>query len=448
MSTAKRQMHLGAFLSGAGHHVAAWRYPEANADGILDFEHYKHLAQLAERAKFDMVFFADILALSENLDTAVSHMAAVRPEPLTLLSALSVVTERIGLTGTASSTYSEPYTLARQFATLDHLSRGRAAWNIVTTSSRGAAANYGKEKHLEHHLRYERAREYVEVITKLWDSWEDDAIVANKQSGIFADRHKVHELNHKGDWFSVRGPLNVSRSPQGRPVLVQAGSSKDGRSFAAETAEVIFTAWQTFGEAKAFYDDVKRLAVGFGRSKDAVKIMPGVLPIIGATDQEAKEKYEHLQSLIHPEAGITLLSGMVGHDLTKYDPEGPFPELPETADGVKGRLHLIQELARRENLTILETSRRIAGARGHRTIYGSPSTIADQLQEWFDGEACDGFNIMAPFFPTGLEEFTEHVVPELQSRGLFRTEYTGTTLREHLGLERPENRFRREKLSV
>ncbi|AFC31173.1 YxeK2 [Paenibacillus mucilaginosus 3016] len=328
MTTPNRQMRLGAFLSGAGHHVAAWRYPDARERGILDFEHYKHLAQTAERAKFDMIFFADILAVSDDLDTAVSYMSPIRPEPVTLLSALSVVTERIGLTGTLSSTYSEPFNVARQFAMLDHLSRGRAAWNVVTTSSRGAAANFGQEKHLEHHLRYERAREYVDVVTKLWDSWEDDALLFDKELGLFADRSKVHRVDHRGDWFSVKGPLNIARSPQGRPVLIQAGSSEDGRDFAAQTAEVIFTAWQTLGEARAFYDDVKGRAVRYGRSREDVKILPGVMPIIGATDAEAREKYDHFQSLIHPKAGITLLSGMIGHDLSGYDPHEPFPDLP------------------------------------------------------------------------------------------------------------------------
>ncbi|MGF7034656.1 FMN-dependent oxidoreductase (nitrilotriacetate monooxygenase family) [Paenibacillus mucilaginosus] len=448
MTTPNRQMRLGAFLSGAGHHVAAWRYPGARERGILDFEHYKQLAQTAERAKFDMIFFADILAVSDDLDTAVSYMSPIRPEPVTLLSALSVVTERIGLTGTLSSTYSEPFNVARQFAMLDHLSRGRAAWNVVTTSSRGAAANFGQEKHLEHHLRYDRAREYVDVVTKLWDSWEDDALLFDKEQGLFADRSKVHRVDHRGDWFSVKGPLNIARSPQGRPVLIQAGSSEDGRDFAAQTAEVIFTAWQTLGEARAFYDDVKGRAVRYGRSREDVKILPGVMPIIGATDAEAREKYDHFQSLIHPKAGITLLSGMIGHDLSGYDPHEPFPDLPDTADGAKGRLHLIKDIAKRDALSILEVSRRIAGARGHRTIHGSPGSIADQLQEWFEGGGCDGFNIMAPYFPGGLEEFAGHVIPELQSRGLFRTEYEGRTLRENLGLQRPASRYAKKEPAV
>ncbi|WP_274648898.1 LLM class flavin-dependent oxidoreductase [Paenibacillus humicola] len=442
MSTeTRKQMSLGAFLSGAGHHVAAWRHPGANAEGILDFRHYAHLARIAEDAKFDMIFFADVLALSDQLDTAVSYMSPVRPEPIVLLSALAAVTEKIGLTGTVSSTYSEPYTIARQFATLDHLSGGRAAWNIVTTANRGAAANYGKERHLEHHLRYERAREYIDVVTKLWDGWEDDAIVLDKAGGIFADKSKVHSADHEGKWFNIRGPLNVSRPPQGRPVVIQAGSSEDGRDFAALTAEVIFTAWQTLDEAKAFHDDVKARAVRYGRAADDVKILPGVFPVVAATDKEAQEKNDYLQSLIHPAAGIALLSGMIGHDLTDFDPDAPFPELPETPDGVKGRLHLISDLARRESLTILQASRRIAGARGHWTIAGSPVTIADRLEEWFTGGACDGFNIMAPYFPGGLEDFIRLVLPELRSRGLFRTEYTGSMLRDHLGLKRPANRF-------
>ncbi|MDR6550550.1 LLM class flavin-dependent oxidoreductase [Paenibacillus qinlingensis] len=444
MTETKRQMRLGAFLSGAGHHLAAWRYPGANVQGILDFQHYKYLAQLAERGKFDMIFFADILAVSENFDTAISRMAAIRPEPITLLSALSVVTEHIGLTGTLSSTFSEPYNVARQFAMLDHLSNGRAAWNVVTTSNQGAAGNFGESPHLDHHLRYERAKEYLDVVSKLWDSWEDDALILDKENGLFADKDKVHAANHHGTWFSVRGPLNMPRSPQGRPVVIQAGSSADGRDFAAQTAEVIFTAWQTLEEARAFYQDVKSRAVTYGRSEGDLLILPGVLPIIGETDDEALRKYEHFQSLIHPEAAITLLSGMIGHDLTSYDSNAPFPDLPDISNGVKGRLHLIQDIAKRDQLSILEVSRRIAGARGHWTIFGTPSSIADQLESWFVGGGCDGFNIMAPYFPGGLEEFVDLVLPELRKRGLFRNEYEGTTLRENLGLSRPANRYAKE----
>ncbi len=441
----KKQLKLGAFLPGSGHHVAAWRHPNAQADGGLNFQHYKQLAQTAERGKFDMLFLADGLAVWDRGQGreafSRSGQFSVHFEPLTLLSALSVVTEHIGLVATASTTYDEPFHLARKFASLDYLSGGRAGWNVVTSSAEAAAKNFSREEHLEHSLRYERAREFLEVASKLWDSWQDDAFLHDKESGIYFDPDKLHVPNHKGKYFSVRGPLNVARPIQGYPVIVQAGSSEAGQDLAAQTAEAIFTAQQTLAEAQAFYSSVKGRLSKYGRSPEHLKIMPGVFPVIGRTEEEAKQKYQELQDLIHPSVGLGLLSGLVGgHDLSKYPLDGPLPDLPDTNAG-KSRLQLITDLARRENLTIRQLYLWIAGARGHRTILGTPQQIADQLEDWFINDGADGFNIMPPWLPGGLDEFVDLVIPELQRRGLFRTEYEGRTLRENLGLPRPVNQF-------
>ncbi|MBR8835085.1 MAG: LLM class flavin-dependent oxidoreductase [Stigonema ocellatum SAG 48.90 = DSM 106950] len=444
MSTKKKQLKLGAFLPGSGHHVAAWRHPDAQADGGLNFQHYRQLAQTAERAKFDMIFLADGVAVrqrGEGTEALSRSGHIVHFEPLTLLSALSVVTERIGLTATVSTTYNEPYHLARKFASLDHLSGGRAGWNLVTSATEAEAQNFSREKHMEHTLRYERAKEFVDVVTALWDSWEDDAFLRDKESGVYFDPDKLHIPHHKGEHFSVRGPLNVARPPQGYPVIIQAGSSEDGKNLAAQTAEVIFTAQQTLAEAQAFYGDVKGRLAQYGRSPDSLKIMPGVFPVIGKTEQEAQDKYDQLQELIDPKVGLGLLSGMIGgFDLSSYPLDGPLPDLPET-NGGKSRQKLLTHLAQRENFTIRQLYLAIAGARGHRQIQGTPAQIADQLEDWFVNGGADGFNIMPPYTPGGFDEFVDLVIPELQRRGLFRTEYEGRTLRENLGLPRPVNKF-------
>jgi FMN-dependent oxidoreductase (nitrilotriacetate monooxygenase family) len=443
MGNEKRQLRLGAFFMIPGHHVAAWRHPEAQANNVLKFDFYKKLAKTAERGKFDMIFLADGYAAGRLSAAATDKTVTVRPEPFTLLSALSAVTEKIGLVGTVSTTFNEPFHVARKFASLDHLSGGRAGWNVVTSQSQAEANNFGGEDHLLHELRYERALEFVDVVTKLWDSWEDDALVVDKVSGVFADAEKVHQLDHKGKWFSVQGPLNISRSPQGHPVVVQAGSSEAGKELAAQTAEVIFTAWKTLEEAQVFYRDVKGRLAKYGRSHDELKIMPGVFPIIGRTEQEARQKKALLEDLIPPEAGVGLLSAMIGVDLSGYPLDGPLPELPELEqiNGGKSRFQLIKDLAEREGLTIRKLYQHIAGARGHREILGTPEQIADQLEEWFNNGAADGFNIMPPYLPGGLDDFVDLVIPELQRRGLFRTEYTGNTLRDNLGLARPANQF-------
>ena len=441
MSTKKGQIKLGAFLSN--HHLAAWRHPDAWSP--LNFAQFRYLAQTAERAKFDMVFLADQLGFEVNRSQGSEVLKRGGRggsfEPLTLLSALSAVTEHIGLVATASTTYDEPYHIARKFASLDYLSGGRAGWNVVTSYSEAGALNFNRDHHMEHALRYERAREFLQVVTGLWDSWDDDAFIGDKASGVYFDPDKLHVLNHKGKHFSVRGPLNVTRPPQGYPVIVQAGASDDGRDFAASTAEVVFTAQPTLKEAQAFYADIKSRLASYGRSPDQLKIMPGIFAVIGKTEAEAKKKYDQLQELIDPRVGLSLLSRLVGNvDLSNYPLDGPLPDLPET-NGQKSRLKLVQDLAGKENLTIRELYLAVAGARGHRTIWGTPEQIADQLEEWFVNDAADGFNIMPPCLPGGLDDFVEQVVPILQRRGLFRTEYEGRTLRENLGLARPVNQF-------
>ncbi|WP_127529281.1 LLM class flavin-dependent oxidoreductase [Paenibacillus kobensis] len=439
MSASQRQIRLGAFVFGVGHHIAAWRHPNTNTGGLLTFDFYKHFARTAERGKFDMVFIEDIPSLNEPHDTAVRHTVPVRAEPLTLLSAIASVTERIGLVGTASTTYNEPFHVARKFASLDHLSKGRAAWNVVTTGMEAASLNFGKDHHLAHKLRYERADEFVSVVTSLWDSWEPDALIIDKSSGIFADSSKVHPIRHQGEHFSVRGPLSVPHTPQGRPVIVQAGSSDTGQEFAARTAEVVFTAWQTLEEAQQFYRSLKGRMPKYGRSPHSLLVMPGILPIIGSTEQEAREAEQYLQDLVLPEVGLSMVSRTLRVDLSQYSLDELVPDLPDAVDinGGKSRYQLLVDMARREKLTIRQLIARVTGARGHHTFAGTPEQIADHLEEWFLNYGCDGFNIMPPILPSGLEQFVEHVIPILQRRGLFRTEYEGHTLRDNLGLEVP-----------
>ncbi|WP_121612896.1 LLM class flavin-dependent oxidoreductase [Mesobacillus foraminis] len=448
MQIGKRQMNLGAFFMVPGHHIASWRHPESQTDELLSFDLYRKLAETAEKGKFDMIFFADGYAVHDRDGNGIEQSVNIRPDPVTLLSALAVVTKRIGLAATASTTYNEPYHLARKFATIDHLSSGRAGWNVVTSSSEAEALNFNREQHLEHSSRYDRAEEFVEVVIKLWDSWEDDALLINKQTGIFADPRKVHQVDHKDRWFSVKGPLNIARPVQGHPVIIQAGSSESGKDLAAKTAEVIFTAWQTISEAQAFYRDVKNRLKKYGREEHSLKIMPGVFPVIGRTEKEADEKKQQLMELIPEKVGVGLLSSLISYDLSEYPIDKPLPELPDIKDinGAKTRFQLVKSLGDREKLTIRQLYQRVAGARGHREIKGTPIQIADQLQEWFEHGAADGFNIMPPYLPGGLDDFVDLVIPELQNRGIFREDYTGTTLREHLGLLRPANIF--QKINV
>ena len=428
------EMKLGAFLRPPGHHVAAWRHPDAAADAGVDIGHYVRLAQTAERGLFDMLFMADTVTVFEAPPEVLSLTSyVVWFEPFSLMCALAMETRRIGLVCTATTTYDEPFHIARRFASLDQISGGRAGWNLVTSMQASEAKNFGREDHVGHGDRYKRAHEFAHVVRGLWDSWDADAFIRDKQSGVFFDPAKMHELNHRGDYFQVRGPLNVARSPQGRPVMVQAGSSDDGKELAAETADVVFTAHHDITSAQAFYADAKARLEKYGRGRDDLKIMPGIFPVVGASAQEARDKYEALQALIHPRVGLMLLSAFMQFDLTPYEVDGPLPELPARVLELS-RAKMLSELAQREKLTIRQLYLRMAGARGHRQIYGTPAQIADELEAWFDAEAADGFNIMPPIEPTSLEEFVALVIPELQRRGRFRTHYEGTTLRQNLGL--------------
>ncbi|RNB77906.1 LLM class flavin-dependent oxidoreductase [Brevibacillus panacihumi] len=432
---AKRQMSLGVFMMGSGHHIAAWRHPNTPQNGYENIDFYKELAKMSERGKLDMLFISDALSLTEK-----SHPSEmVRFEPLTLISALSAVTERIGLVATVSTTYNEPFNVARKFASIDHLSKGRAGWNIVTSYYENDAYNFSKSSHPEHDERYAIADEFVEVVKKLWNSWEDDALIRDKEAGVYFQKGKLHTANHVGKYFQVKGPLNASRPIQGHPVLIQAGSSPRGKNFAAKTAEVIFTAQQTLEEAQVFYRDIKETAKRLGRNPDHIKILPGVSPIVGRTEEEARAKYEELQNLIPEDIGLAFLSDYLGGlDLSHYDLDSELPDEIPATNGNQSRRQLIIDLARREKLTIRQLYKKVAGARGHRLIFGSPEQIADQLQEWFNHEAADGFNLLIPYYPTLFEEFIDQVIPVLQQRGLFRKEYEGNHLRDHLGLPRPE----------
>ena len=364
-------------------------------------------------------------------------------EPFTLLSALSQATERLGLAATASTTFDAPYHIARRFASLDHISGGRAAWNVVTTSNPDAALNFGMDEHMEHSARYRRAREFIDVVTGLWDSWADDAFVRDVENGVFFDPDKMHVLDHKGEFLSVRGPLNIARPIQGWPVIVQAGSSEPGRQLAAETAEAVFTAQSSLAVGQAFYKDVKGRMAKLGRSPDHMKILPAAFIVVGETLDEAKRKRALLDSLVHDDSGLASLSIALGHDASGFDLDGPLPDIPETNASKSGRERTI-ELARRENLTVRQLAQRIGGHTGLQFI-GTAKTIADQMEEWLVTEGSDGFTVQFPYLPGGLEDFVTLVVPELQRRGIFRTEYEGRTLRENLDLPRPSNRFFAEK---
>lgn len=434
----KKQIKLGVFAMGTGHHIASWRHPNVEEQGSEQLAFFQQLAKKAEQAHFDLVFLSDGLAF-----TNLSHPAElVRFEPITLIASLSAITQNIGFIATASTTYNEPFHIARKFSSLDHLNSGRSGWNVVTSYYENEAKNFNAEKHLQHHLRYEKATEFVEVVKGLWDSWEEGALVRNKETGEYFDPQKLHTLNYRGKHYQVDGPLNSSRSPQGRPIIVQAGSSEDGIRLAAQTADVIFTAQQTLEQAQTFYKKVKDLAVSFGRNPDDVLIMPGVSPYVGSTEEAAYAKYEELQQLIPEDVGLDFLRDYLGgFPIEQYDLDGYLPEdIPET-NGNKSRQQLIIDLAKREQLTIRQLYLRIAGSRGHRMIFGTPETIADQLEEWIEAGAADGCNLMFSHIPQSLDDFTETVIPILQQRGSFRTAYEGKTLRENLGLPAVENRY-------
>jgi FMN-dependent oxidoreductase (nitrilotriacetate monooxygenase family) len=433
-------MHFNLFLHDTGHHEASWRLPGADAHADIDVGYHERLTRTAEAAKFDSVFLAD----SPQLWGHPGRRPSGKLEPITLLTALARATQRIGLIATASTSYNDPYNLARRFASLDHVSGGRAGWNIVTTAGDDAARNFGLDAQPAHAERYQRAAEFVEVSRKLWDSWEDDAVVADPERGVHAEASRVHSIDHVGRFFKVLGPLNLPRSPQGHPVLVQAGSSEDGKDFAARFAEAVFTAQQTLAVGQAFYADLKRRAALAGRDPDGVKILPGIVPVLGSTQAEALALEEELDRLILAEHARDRLARQLRVEPSELALDAPLPDDLPTEDeieGAKSRYTLIVELARREHLTVRQLIGRLGGGRGHRTFTGTPEQVADTIEYWGAHGAADGFNVMPAVLPSGLDLFAEHVVPLLQRRRLFRTEYEGTTLREHYGLPRPASRY-------
>src|SRR5262245_944350 len=439
--TYSRKLRLGAFMRPVSIHTAAWRYPGAFPDANFNFAHYKRFVQTLERGRFDAFFMADHLAVMNMPMNALKRSATVTSfDPLTLLPALATVTEHLGLIATASTTYNEPYHVARKFASLDHISGGRAGWNVVTSANPREAMNFGREEHLEHGERYRRAREFFDVVTGLWDSWADDAFIRNVETGIYFDPEKMHVLDHKGPYLSVRGPLNVARPIQGWPVIVQAGASEAGRQLAAETAEVIFSGPNNLGDAQRFYADVKGRLQALGRSREHLKILPGAFVVVGDTLAEARAKKARLDGLVHPDSGIATLSVQLGLDVSGLDLDGPLPEIPESNASKSARQKLV-DMAKRDNMTVRQLAQYVGGSFGTLELIGTPTMIADQKEEWLATEGCDGFNIMFPYLPGGLDDFVDRIVPELQRRELFRREYEGTTLRENLGLPRPPNRF-------
>jgi FMN-dependent oxidoreductase (nitrilotriacetate monooxygenase family) len=437
-----RELHLNLFINGRGHHEAAWRHEHATGKALTDLSYYRELALAAEAAKLDSIFFADHVALGEDQE----HTARGELEPLTLLGALAALTERIGLIATASTTYSEPYNLARQFASLDHLSGGRIGWNIVTSWAPAAAANFGQERQAGIDQRYERANEFVEVVSKLWDSWAKDAIIDDRASGTYAHSDRIGRAEHRGKHFGVAGALNIPRSPQGRPVFVQAGASTDGRAFAARYAEAIFTAHLQKESAIAFYSDIKTQGRTVGRRPDQIVILPGISAAIGSTEAEAQRVWDELNELSHPSVGLARLSNRFGgHDFShlKLDQVlsvDDFPD-PSQVQASRSRSQSITALVARERPTLRGLLHSLAGARGHFTATGTPEQIADVIEDWFVSGAADGFNVMPPILPSQFELFTGEVVPLLRKRGLFRSEYRDGTLRERLGLDSVPSRF-------
>ena len=437
-----RQMHLGVFFNHTGHHIASWRHPEAQADAAVNLTHYLALAKSAEAAFLDFCFFADASGVRDAPFEILSRSAQYTAyfEPVTLLTAMSTITSKIGLVATASTSYYEPYNIARLFGSLDHISSGRAGLNIVTGGDPSASKNFGRDEHYDHDERYLRAAEFVDVLKGLWDSWDDDAFVRNKESGVFFDPNKVHYLNHKDQFFSVRGPLNCPRPPQGYPVIFQAGFSNAGRELAAQSAEGVFTSGSTFESQKDHYDDVKGRMKKYGRETDQMVVLPGLTPIIAATDAEARDKEAYLQTLIHPEVGKAFSAHILEADLSNHDLDEILPALPVTAQ-TSGQARAIRQRAYDNKWTIRDVYLRFAGSRGKLTMVGSYKTVADQMQYWFENQACDGFIFQPPYLPGGLDEVTQLLIPELQDRGLAATQYKGATLREHMGLARPKSRW-------
>lgn len=438
-----RHMHLGAFLFNLGNHVAGWRMPGVPVDGLLSFAFYREMAEIAERGKFDLLFHSDGVGINDTYDAVLRHSITLRPEPLTLLSALSVTTQRIGLAATISTTYNEPYHVARKFAMLDFLSAGRAAVNLVTSSTDLEARNFGQETHLDHSTRYERATEFVAVLRRLWDSWDDGALILDQANGIIADPARIHRADWQGRFFSVRGPLNIPRPPQGHPVIIQAGVSGAGQAFAAQVADIVFSVERSLATAQEFYAAARARLAAIGRPAGAMKILPGLLPILGETRAKAEATDQALRDLVPAGLAVSYLSDAVQHDLSRYPIDGALPELPET-NGERGRLQVMMAQAAQAGQgrpTIRQLATQLVQNRGHLRVVGTPKDVADFMQRWFEAGACDGFNILAPFHPEGLAAFVDGVVPELQRRDLFRVDYSGKTLRDHLGLARPDSVF-------
>jgi N-acetyl-S-(2-succino)cysteine monooxygenase len=439
MSPINRQMHMGVFVLGTGNHIAGWRY-EGAATSHMELPVIQEIAKIAERGMFDLLFISDAMVM----DPTDHPSFMCRFEPTTLISVLSASTSHIGLGATVSTSFSEPFNVARIFGSIDHISGGRAAWNVVTSSNPAAALNFNRDEHLEHELRYQRANEFVDVVRGLWGCWDDHAIVADKATGRYIDADKVRTLDHKGQFFQVRGPLNMSRCPQGHPVIIQAGGSPSGLELAARTADVVFSVVQDLQAAQAAYADLKGRMARYGRSPHEVAILPGVMPIIGASDAEAREKLSKLQAWLTPTNAATLVASRIGYDVSGHSLDGPVPP-PPTSEGSRTFSHVLYETARRERMTLRDLYNLTAAARGHWVVCGTPASIADTLEEWFVGEAADGFNILPPYFPGAFDDFVNQVVPELQHRGLFRHDYQGTTLRDHLGLARDSDRVPRRE---
>lgn len=430
-------MKLGMFYWQCGHHLAAWRHPDGVPDSGTNLPHLIELAKISERGLFDMFFMADSVTWWRgSLEAMERDSYSVWIEPFTLMGALAQHTTHLGLVCTATTTYDQPYLIARHFASLDLISNGRAGWNLVTSGNALEAESFGLDAHMEKHARYRRGREFAHVVRGLWNSWEEGAFMRDKASGRYMDPGKLQVLQHEGEFFRVKGPLNVAPSPQGEPVLVQAGASEDGKELAAESAEVVFGAQTHIGPARDFYADVKGRMGKYGRHPDSLKMMPGLFTCVGRTESDARAKHEALQDLIDPLVGLQLLSKRMEWDLSGLDVDGPLPDLPHDKIN-SSRSKLMHDLARREGYTIKQLYRHIAGARGHCQIVGTPREIVDMMEEWVATKACDGFNIMPPVFPGSLVDFVDLVVPELQRRGLYRTAYEGTTLRANLGLTRP-----------
>jgi alkanesulfonate monooxygenase len=436
----KKHMKLGAFMRPVSIHTAAWRYPGGTPDANFNLKALISYAKKLEAGLFDAFFMADHLAVLNMPMGALKRSATVTSfDPLTLLPALAMHTKHLGLIATASTTFEPPYMIARRFASLDHISNGRAGWNIVTTSNPDAAKNFGMTHQMDHAERYRLAREAYDVVTGLWDSWADDAFTRNVESGVFFEPAKLHTLDHKGEFFEVRGPLNIGRPIQGWPLIVQAGASEAGKQLAADTAEMVFCSHRNLADSQAFYSDVKGRTKAAGRDPDHVKILPGALVVVGDSENEAREKRALLDSLVHYDSGIASLSISLGHDASQFDPDDPLPDVPETNASKSGQ-ERVKKLAREEGLTVRQLAGRLGGYSGNAFV-GTAKTVAEEMETWVMEGGSDGFNIMFPYLPAGLDDFIDKVVPELQRRGVYRTAYEGATLRENLGLPRPSNRF-------